>query len=302
MSATPSKYRIVDAQALEALQAQCKALAAIDAPPTIKDSLKALSEQFGALPSGNLYDSLFRVESQDEGNDPALLTIPPCMPRAQAIEIVNSAVAETVAVTADGASGGYFDVLSEQLQKHGMEFSQTAIESLECDPWDASERQPPDPQAGDPNWVDVILSTNFDADDPDDIYSMNVYLDEFPGDRARFAFLNRPYGDAQPRQIAFSSLVTDGVASLNGFVKTLMVKTPRVDRYCVPEYATERGASKFVRDDLGLWELAQSPMDLHVVDTGDDSAGSVMLVVTMPKELLDLDGYEPKPAQERPGS
>ena len=291
---TPSKYLIVDAQALNQVIESFKMLG--DKMYPASGVVSALE----AIPRDNLYSHLFRIDGSEEGSEPVLLTTPPTMGRSEAIEAINNVIAETQAVTNDGLTGGYFDTLQERAGKSGMEISSVAIESLECDPWDSSEKQPADPGSDDPDWIDVIFVTNSEADDPDDIYSMDVYLDQFPSAREREAFLHRPVYDVPLPQVQLDESLNDDASYLVGFVKDFVVQTPRIEKYGVPEYGTDKGAADYIKDVLGLWQFKSKPVDVLLLDSGDDGMGKVVVAARVPRAMIDVESSEPKPSVDSP--
>lgn len=290
----PSKFLIVDAQALNDVIDTFKKQG--DKMLSAADVVSALE----AIPRDNLYSHLFRVDGAEDGAESVFVTTPPGMSRSDAVERMNTAVAEAVAVTNDGIAVGYFDYLQEKLGALGIEFSQTNVECLECDPWDTSHRQPPDPESDNADWIDVIFVTNSDADEPDDIYSMDVYLDQFPSQREREAFLHRPVYDVPLPQVQLDESLKDDRSYLVGFVKDFVVLTPRIDKYGVPEYGTDKGAAEYIKDTLGLWQFKSKPVDVLLLDSGDDGMGKVVVAARVPRAMIDVESLQETSQPERP--
>tara|TARA_B100000287_G_scaffold304774_1_gene288042 strand:+ start:452 stop:1204 length:753 start_codon:yes stop_codon:yes gene_type:complete len=72
-------------------------------------------------------------------------------------------------------------------------------------------------------------------------------------------------------------------------IEGVLCQCPRVNRYGVPEYGTEQGLSQKLIDGTDMKTVRYPEVDL--VDTGDDTSGMTLFLVSVPKsQALVLDG------------
>lgn len=207
--------------------------------------LRSLGEAVRELKSGAVVDLIRRVDADDFAADPVLLILPPGINDADAVSAMNSAIEQANLATNDGKDDDYWADLAGILQSKGIAI-ESGIKQLPCIGWDSSFKED-EPVDGDPDWVRVSFSTSEEENaDPDSIYD-GVLEDG-------------------------SRVMVMANVKLKAFCHELVVMFPNAEKYGTPSFATEEGASKYVRRSLGL-EVAQD-FEVVPIDRGDDGASS----------------------------
>jgi len=175
------------------------------------------------------------------------------LPRAA--EQINQAIEKANLLTHQGHDGSYFETLTGLMGADGIEFL-AEPPLLLTTPWDSD-----------------CTEALGDLTDCDQVTIHNVAeVFEFGDDE----LLTCEDGDGRPYCIDPKCIAQLRVVSMN-------VTFPRVDRYGVPEYATDRGGREYLR---GLGFRLGPGVEVNAVESGDDSCSTVELVCNVPRHLL----------------